>query len=107
MMAHLVKCQRLGNETIVKRVAKSVDELGCRKVVIKTDGESALVAVQEAVAANRVYETLVENPLACDHQANGSAERAVTEVKAQLHAITISLEAMIRTQVKCEWPLFE
>ena len=53
VMAHLVRCKGLGDETIVKRVTQSVDELGYRKVVIKTDGEPALIAVQE---------TLVENP---------------------------------------------
>ena len=87
MMAHLVRCKGPGDETIVKRVTKSVDELGYRKDVIKTDGEPALIAVREAITANRVHETLIENPLAYDPQANGGAERAVAEVKAQLRAI--------------------
>ena len=104
-MAHLVKFKGLGDETIVKRVTGSVDELGDRKVVIKTDGEPALVAAQEAIAANHVHETLVENPLAYDPQANSSAERAVAEVKARLRAIQISLETRIRTQVNAEWPV--
>ena len=61
-MAYLVRCKGLGDETSVKRVTRSVDELGYRKVVIKTHGEPALIAVQEAIAANRVQKTLVENP---------------------------------------------
>ena len=45
VMAHLVRCKGLGDETIVKRVTQSVDELGYRTVVIKTDGEPALISV--------------------------------------------------------------
>ena len=66
VMAHLVRCKGLGDETIVKRVTRSVDELGYRKVVIKTDGEPALVIVQEKIAANRVHGTIVENQPAYD-----------------------------------------
>ena len=66
MMAHLVRCKGLGDETIVKRVTGSVDELGYRKVVIETDGEPALVIVQEKIAANRIHETIMENPTAYD-----------------------------------------
>ena len=102
VMAHLVKCKGLGDETIVKRVTQAVDELGYTKVVIKTDGEPAIVAVQEKIAANRVHGTLVENPPAYDPQANGGAERAVAEVKAQLRAIKFGLENRIGTRSTSE-----
>ena len=58
-----------------------MDALGYRKVVLKTDGEPALVAVQEAVAKARTHETLCQNPPGYDPQANGVAERAVSKVK--------------------------
>ena len=106
-MAHLVRCKGLGDETIVKRMTQSVDEIGYRKVVIKTDGEPALITVQEKITAKCVHKTLVENPLAYDPQANGGAERAVAEVEAQLRAIQIGLETRIRTQVDIEWPVIE
>ena len=97
----------MGDETIVKRVTGSVDELGYRKVVIKTDGEPAFVIVQEKIAANRVHGTIMENPQAYDPQANEGAERAVAEVKSQLRAIKIGLETRIRAQVNIEWPVLE
>ena len=71
-------------------------------MVIKTDGEPALIAVQEAIAANRVHETLVENLPAYDPQANGGAERAVAEVKAQLRAINIGLENLFKI-LRVDW----
>ena len=38
-------------------MTKTGDELGYRKVILKTDGEPAFIAVQEQIAANRVHET--------------------------------------------------
>ena len=40
----------LGDEKIVGKVIKAIDGMGYRKTVIKTDGEPALVVVQEAIA---------------------------------------------------------
>ena len=63
--------------------------MGYRKVVLKTDGEPALITVQEAVAKVRTHETICPNPHGYDPQANGAAERAVAEVKAHVRAFTI------------------
>ena len=46
----LVKCKGRGGEKIVNKIVRAVDALGYRKLIIKTDGEPALVEVQEAVA---------------------------------------------------------
>ena len=105
--AHLVKCKGLGDDTVVKKLTKSVDKLGYRKMVLKTDGEPALVAVQAAVAKNRDQDTLCENPPAHDHQANGDAERAVGELKAQMGAVKIGLEARIQKEFDARWPIIE
>ena len=40
------------------------------KLIVKTDGEPALVNMQEAVAQKRLHETLIKNPPAYDPQAN-------------------------------------
>jgi hypothetical protein len=87
----LVQCKGTGDPTIVDKVARWIDALGYRKVVLKTDGEPALVAVQEAVARARTHETMCKNLPGYDPQANGVAERVVGEVKAQLRAFKIAL----------------
>ena len=69
-------------------------------MVLKTDGEPAIVQVQEAVIGKRQHPTVPENPPAYDPQANGEAERAVQEVKAQLRAVKLGLEARIKKEVK-------
>ena len=58
MTAHLVKCKGLGDEKIVGKIIKAIDGMGYRKVIIKTDGEPALVAVQEARARERTHDTV-------------------------------------------------
>ena len=70
-----------------------MNALGYRKVVLKTDGEPALVTVHEAVAKARTHETICQNPPGYDPQANGVTERAVAELKAQLRARKICLES--------------
>ena len=104
---HLVKCKGLGDEAILQKVTRSVDELGYRKVTLKADGEPALVAVQEAVAKRRVHDTLVENPPAHDPQANGEIERAVRDVKGQIRALKIGLEMRLREDVDARWKVLE
>ena len=47
----------LGDEKIVGKVIKAIDGMD-RKTVIKTDGEPALVGVQEAIARERAHDTV-------------------------------------------------
>ena len=80
-MSFCVESKGTGDSSIVGKIAQWIDALGYRKVVLKTDGELAL-AVQEAAAKARTHETLCQNPPGYDPQANGVAERAVSEIKA-------------------------
>ena len=82
----LVQCKGSGDDTIVDKVTRWVDALSYRKVVLKMDGEPALVAVQEAIAKARTHETMWQSP-----QANDAAERAAGEVKAQLRVFKIGV----------------
>ena len=78
----LVQCKGIGDATIVDKVARWMDALDYRQIVPKTDGEPALIAVQEAIAKARTHDIVCRNPPGYDPQANGMAERASGEVKA-------------------------
>ena len=78
------KCKGLGDDRLVDKIMRSISDTVNTKIVLKTDGESALVQVQERVISVRTHPTIPENPPAYDPQANGSAERAVQEVEGQL-----------------------
>ena len=103
----LVQCKGTGDSTIVNKVVQWINALGYRKVVVKTDGEPALVEVQEAVAKARTHDTMCKNPLGYDPQANGAAERAVSEVKSQLRALKIGLEARLQSPIDARWAIME
>ena len=77
------------------------------KFFLKTDGEPALVAVQKAIAKARAHETLCQNPPGYDPQANGVAERAVSEIKAQLRAIKVGLEQRLQSPVDAPRAILE
>ena len=82
---------------IVEKIIKSIDETGHNKIGLKSDGEPAIVQVQERIKELRKHDTILDNPPGHDPQSNGDAERAVQEVKAQLRAIYLALEARLTT----------
>ena len=96
---HLVKCKGVGDELIVSKVLQSIRETGNTKIILKTDGEPAIIQLQERIIAEREHKTIPQNPAAHDPQSNGEAERAVQEIKAQLRAIKLGLEARIEREV--------
>ena len=76
-------------------------------MVLKTDGELALVQVQEAIADHRGHATILENPPAHDPQSSGEAERAVQEIKCQFRSVKLGLEARIGRGIRAEEPILE
>ena len=99
VFCHLVKCKGLGDGKIVDKIVKSVAEMGHTKIRVKTDGEPALVQVQDRVIEVRTHSATPDNPPAHDPQSNGEAERAVQDVKAQMRAIVLALEAELDSKV--------
>ena len=79
----------------MRRISDTVNT----KIVLKTDGEPALVQVQDRIISVRTQPTIPENPPAYDPQANGGAERGVQEVKGQLRATQFGLEARIFVEI--------
>ena len=80
IFCHLVKRKGMEDERIVGKILRSITEIGNTKMILKTDGEPALVQVQEEIINRRPQRTIPENPPAYDPQSNGAAERAVQEI---------------------------
>ena len=99
IFAHLVSQKGLGDDKIVGKICNSLKEFGITSVGLKTDGEPALVQVQEAVISQRQHSTLPINPPAHDPQSNGVAERTVQEVKNQLRVIKLALEYRLKKEL--------
>ena len=63
---------------------RSISDTVNTKIVLKTDGQPALVQVQDRVISVITQPTIPENKPTYDPQANGGAERAVQEVRKTL-----------------------
>ena len=76
---------------------------GYADVVLQSDCEPALLAVQEAIGRARKHSTIPENSPAYTPQTNGVAERAVQEVTAQLRCLKLGLESRIEVPILHFW----
>ena len=74
---------------------------------MKSDGEPAIVQLQEQINTEREHKTIPQNPPAHDPQASGEAEQAVQDVKAQLRAVKLGLEARIGEEIHVNCPVLE
>ena len=106
--AHRVDTKGPTDEWIVKRVVQDIEELGRSDIVLKTDGEPAMVAVQRAVTALRKgMVTKPENPPSYNPQSNGAAEKAVQDVSAQIRTLKLALEARLGITINENSPIME
>jgi len=107
VFSHLVKCKGTRDERIVNKVMRSISDTGNTTIALKTDGEPAIIQLQEKIISEREHSTVPRNPPAYDPQSNGVAERAVQEIKCQLRAIKLGLEARIMREVASTEPILE
>ena len=105
--AHVCEQKSAADKWVVERVCDNIDLFGHSGVVLKGDGEPALVLVLSAIKEKRTDPTICQNPPAYNPQSNGSAERAVQEVMSQVRAMKIALDQLLGTTVKTDWKALE
>ena len=74
-------------------------QLGYNKIVSKSDGEKAIVALKEAVAKelrNEKVDVVMEESPVGSSGSNGEVERAIREIQGQIRTMKIALEARNR-----------
>ncbi len=97
---HRIEVKGPGDEWLMKKLCKDMEELGRRDNIVKTDGEPAIVAVQSKLQGMRPGRTIPKNPAAYNPQSNGPVEKAVQDVTGHTRAIKIGLEARIKVEIK-------
>ena len=106
-MGHVCECKGTEDKWIVKKILEDIDEMGHTDIILKTDGEPALVQVATEVKRQSPHSTVLQNPPAYDPAANGVAERAVQEWMGQMRVCKIGLEQRIKTKVETDWRVLE
>ncbi len=88
------------DEWVVKRTVQELKEFGHRDIVLKTDGEPALVAVQDKIQSMREGKTVPENPPVYDPQSNGACEKGVQDLTGQVRVLKLALEQRLGCKIK-------
>ena len=98
--SHAVPVKGVGDGYPPKRVIKTLDEWGRAGVVLKSDGEPAIMEMKrEAVKRAReevAVEVIFEESHAYVSQTNGVIEQAVGAVKAKTRTLKFAVEEMHR-----------
>ena len=76
----------------VQRMVKDLKLLGHKRVVMKSDGEPAIVALKDAVKRESEVEIVPEESPVGEHQANGEVEAAVKQVQGQFRTTNDALD---------------
>ena len=78
---------------------------GKNALILKSDGEPAIVAVREALA--RCHGGLItpEQPPAGEHQSNGTAEEAGKTVRDHARVLKIDLQVKIKREIQADEPI--
>ena len=105
--AHVCTVKGPEDKWIIKKLVEATENWGYTKIILKTDGEPALVRVAEEVKKARSHETIPQSPPAYDPAANGAAEHAVQDVMGQIRAIKIGLEQRTKTKISTNGPVVQ
>ncbi|CAK9063829.1 Uncharacterized protein SCF082_LOCUS32984 [Durusdinium trenchii] len=87
-------------------MARFITETGHKRLVHMSDNKPALMALKTSVSASLPdIEIVNKNSPVGDHQANGSIEVAIRELKRQMRALRLSLERKLNMSLPNDHPL--
>ncbi len=107
LWGNVASCKGPGDMWLVRKQVRNVELIGRANIGIKTDGEPAIVAVQNRIITLRGGKTVPRNPPAYNPESNGPIEKGVQDLNNQLRALKIALEARLGMKIKCNWPVME
>ncbi len=99
VLSYGVLCKGPRDEWLLKRLVKDLKEWGRNHIILKTDGEPAIVAVQDALQRLRSGRTIPQNPPAYNSESNGACEKAVQDVAAHSRTLKLALEARLGQKI--------
>ena len=81
-----------------------LDQLGYRRLILKSDQEAAILELKEDLKRVREEEITMDESPTQDSPSNGFIERAVQEVQGQLRTTNSALEARLKQMVTSSHP---
>ena len=98
--SYTVRQKGPGDNWVVKKIAKDMSERGRTKVILKSDGEPAMIAMQEATQkAREGQQIILNNPPAYNPEPNGACEKAVQDVNGHTRCLKLGLESRIKSSI--------
>ena len=94
LFAHVVP-QKGVQPYAVKTLAGAIAQLGHQEIVLKSDGEPAIVALKEAAKRERNERIVIEASPVKESRSNGAIESAVQQVQGQFRTMKDALENKI------------
>ena len=95
-----------GNETFAVNFMLGVlDEVGYKRLILKSDNEPAIKALKDAVKAASQVDVILEESKTGDSQSNGLAEVAVRESKRQCRAMKSALQEHLGVEIGEKHPI--
>ena len=79
----------------VKTLAGAVAQLGHQELIMKSDGEPAIIALKEAAKNERSERIVIESSPVKEFKPNGAIEAAVQQVQGQFRTMKDALETSI------------
>ncbi len=99
VLAYRVLCKGPRDDWLLRRLVKDLKEWGRTDIILKSDGEPAIIAVQDALQQRRSGRTIPQNPHAYNPESNGACEKAVQDVTAHARTLKLALEARIGVKI--------
>ena len=101
-----VRCDKGPVDYVVKAFCEFLKEIGRARVVLRTDGEPAVKALAEAVAAERAeLETLLETTSVKSSQSIGVVEAGNYQLAAQIRVLKADAEAALGITLDVDHPM--
>ncbi len=107
LFGNVCEVKGAGDKWITKKQLSNVEMLGRRNVCLKTDGEPALVAVQNKMIQGREGTTQPRNPPAYNPESNGAMEKGVQDGNGMLRTVRRALETRIKQSIDVSAPIME
>ena len=88
------------NDYAIKRLSNNLGILGHQEMIIKSDGEPAIVALKKAVKRERPENIMFEESPVGESRSNGETERAVQEAQGKIRSVKLGLEARYKRRIR-------